>query len=124
MVVDRGRSISTTCGLLMRARSFFGVVSRERLEAALNELVDTNELRSVELLNTNGEAVASAGVPIEMPPSERIGRRRVVGRRHRDRGEPGRFGDQCPATGHAQRSGSELRSLETEPRRRQRLARP
>jgi signal transduction histidine kinase len=68
MVVDRGRSISTTCGLLMRARSFFGVVSRERLEAALNELVDTNELRSVELLNTNGEAVASAGVPFEMPP--------------------------------------------------------
>src|SRR5271170_5692461 len=68
MVVDRGRSISTTCGLLMRARSFFGVVSRERLEAALNELVDTNALRSVQLLNTNGEAVASAGVPFELPP--------------------------------------------------------
>jgi signal transduction histidine kinase len=67
MVVDRGRYISTTCGLLMRARSFFGVVNRERLEAALNELVDTNELRSVALLNTNGEAVASAGVPFEMP---------------------------------------------------------
>jgi signal transduction histidine kinase len=68
MVVDRGRSISTTCGLLMRARSFFGVVSRERLEAALNELVaHTNELHSVELLNTNGEPVASAGAPFEMP---------------------------------------------------------
>lgn len=68
MVVDRGRYITTTCGLLMRARSYFGVVSRERLEAALNELVVPNELRSVELLNTNGEAVASAGVPFEMPP--------------------------------------------------------
>jgi signal transduction histidine kinase len=67
MVVDRGRSISTTCGRLMRARSFFGVVSRERLEAALNALVDTNELRSVQLLNTDGEAVASAGVPFELP---------------------------------------------------------
>jgi signal transduction histidine kinase len=67
MVVDRGRSISTTCGRLMRARSFFGVVSRERLEAALNALVDTNELRSVQLLNANGEAVASAGVPFELP---------------------------------------------------------
>src|ERR1700722_1500186 len=72
MVVDRGRSISTTCGLLMRARSFFGVVYRERLEAALNELVDTNELRSVELLNTNGEAVASAGVPFELPPKDQL----------------------------------------------------
>ena len=66
-VVDRGRSISTTCGLLMRARSFFGVVYQERLEAALNQLVDTNELRSIELLNTNGEAVARAGLPFEMP---------------------------------------------------------
>jgi two-component sensor histidine kinase len=68
MVVDRARSVSTTCGLLMRARSFFGVVSRERLEAALNELVNTNELRSVQLLNNDGEAVASAGVPFDLPP--------------------------------------------------------
>ena len=72
MVVDRGRSISTTCGLLMRARSFFGVVSRERLEAALNELFDNNELRSVELLKTNGEAVATAGVPFELPPRNEL----------------------------------------------------
>lgn len=71
-VVDHGRSISTTCGLLMRARSFFGVVSRERLEAALNELVDTNDLRSVKLLNSEGEAVASAGIPFELPAKEAI----------------------------------------------------
>src|SRR5580698_2473015 len=70
VVIDRGRYISTTCGVLMRARSFFGVISRERLEAALSELVNvnTNELRSVQLLNTNGEAVASAGLPFELPP--------------------------------------------------------
>jgi len=67
-VVDRGRYISTTCGRLLRARSFFGVVYQERLEAALNTLVDTNEVRSVQLLNTNGEALASAGVPFELPP--------------------------------------------------------
>src|SRR5271170_6455809 len=72
MVVDRGRSISTTCGLLMRARSFFGVVSRERLEAALNELVNTNELRAVEILNTNGDAVAKAGVHFDMPPRNEL----------------------------------------------------
>lgn len=72
MVVDRGRYISTTCGILMRARSFFGVVSRERLETALGQLVDTNELRSVDLLNTNGEVVASAGVPFELPPRNEL----------------------------------------------------
>lgn len=68
MIVDRGRYISTTCGLLLRTPSFFRVVTSERLEAALKQLVDTNELRSVELLNTNGEALASAGLPFEMPP--------------------------------------------------------
>ena len=67
MVVDHARSVSTTCGVLLRARSFFGVVSQERLEAALNELVSTRELRSVKLLNFNGEAVASAGVPFDLP---------------------------------------------------------
>jgi hypothetical protein len=67
MVVDHGRSVSTTCGVLLRSRSFFGVVSQERLEAALNELVSTRELRSVKLLNFNGEAVASAGVPFDLP---------------------------------------------------------
>ncbi len=72
-VVDRGRSISTTCGLLLRARSFFGVVYRERLEAALTQLVDTNEVRSVELLNTNGEALAQAGAPLEIPRGTEMG---------------------------------------------------
>src|SRR5271170_3498900 len=72
MVVDRGRYISTTCGLLLRARSFFGVVSQERLEAALSQLVDTNELRGIALLNTNGDAVARAGIPFEMPRREEI----------------------------------------------------
>jgi signal transduction histidine kinase len=71
-VVDRGRYISTTCGRLLRARSFFGVVYRERLEAALNTLVDTSELRSVQLLNTNGVALASAGVPFELPPRNEL----------------------------------------------------
>jgi signal transduction histidine kinase len=72
MVVDHGRSVSTTCGLLMRARSFFGVVSKERLEAALNELVNTNELRSVKLLNSEGETVASAGIPFDLPPRDAL----------------------------------------------------
>jgi signal transduction histidine kinase len=71
MLIDRGRGISDTCGVLMRTSRFIGrSVNRERLEAALTELVaaNTNELRSVELLNSDGEAVASAGPSIEMPP--------------------------------------------------------
>jgi signal transduction histidine kinase len=70
MLIDRGRNISTTCGLLMRSHRFIGgVVNKERLEAGLNELVAsyTNELQSVELLNSAGEIVAAAGEPIEMP---------------------------------------------------------
>lgn len=74
MVVDRGRYVSTTCGVLMRSRSFFSVISRERLESALNELVaqNTNELHAIQLLNTNGEAVASAGISFEMPPRNEL----------------------------------------------------
>jgi hypothetical protein len=71
MLIDRGRGISDTGGVMMRNTRFIGrSLSRERLEAALKELVasDTNALRSVELLNRDGEAVASAGPPIEMPP--------------------------------------------------------
>jgi signal transduction histidine kinase len=70
ILIDRGRSISDTCGILLRTRRLFGVVNKERLEAALNELVRsfTNEVRSVELLNRGGDVVAAAGEPIEMPP--------------------------------------------------------
>jgi signal transduction histidine kinase len=70
MLIDHGRNISTTCGLLMRSHRFIGgVVNKERLEAGLNELVAsyTNDLQSVELLNSAGEVVAAAGEPIEMP---------------------------------------------------------
>jgi signal transduction histidine kinase len=69
MLIDRGRIVSTTCGLFLRTRSRGGVVNRERLEDTLNALVAfyTNELRSVELLNSAGEVVATAGAPIEMP---------------------------------------------------------
>jgi signal transduction histidine kinase len=61
---------SSTCAKLMRSRRFSGggVISKERLEGALNALVDTNELRAVELLNNSDEVMASAGDPIVLPP--------------------------------------------------------
>src|ERR1700733_11834477 len=66
LLIDRGRGISDTCAVLMRTTSFFGVVNKERLEGALKALVGsyTNELTSVELLNSDGEPVAAAPGPI------------------------------------------------------------
>ncbi|MGA2175506.1 MAG: ATP-binding protein [Verrucomicrobiota bacterium] len=68
-LIDRGRAKTTACGKLMRSPRFSpGIINRERLEGGLSVLVDTNELRSVELLNNSDEVVASAGPPIKLPP--------------------------------------------------------
>jgi len=72
-LIDRGRDISTTCGSLMRAVRFFGVISKERLETALNQIVhNTNELESVVLLNAAGQKVAEAGASFELPSNEEL----------------------------------------------------
>ena len=68
-LIDRGRYESSACGKLMRSPGFFGVVTKERLEAGLNALVNTNDLLAVELLNNSGEQVASAGPHVELPPA-------------------------------------------------------
>ncbi len=73
-LIDRGRYISTTCATVMRAGGFFGVISTERLEAALKALIrnNSNQLESVVLLNAAGEPVARAGAPFEVPPNEEL----------------------------------------------------
>ena len=66
-LVNRGRDITTTLGLVVRSqRRFGGIVSKERLESALAELVTPGELNSVALLNAAGDVVASAGAPINL----------------------------------------------------------
>jgi len=63
-LVNRAKDISTTLGIVLRSqRRFGGVVSKERLEASLTELVrqDKTELKGIALLNTAGALVASAG---------------------------------------------------------------
>jgi signal transduction histidine kinase len=65
-LLNRSRDITTTLGLVIRSqRRFGGVVSQERLESALSELVKSGELSAVALLNATGEVVASAGPPID-----------------------------------------------------------
>ncbi len=69
-LIERSRAKSSTCAKLMRSPGFArSVINRERLEAALTALVDTNELRAVELLNNADEVVASAGLGIDLPPA-------------------------------------------------------
>jgi hypothetical protein len=68
-LVNRATDISTTLGIVLRSqRRFGGVVSKERIEASLTELVrqDTAELRGIALLNAAGEIVASAGTDTDL----------------------------------------------------------
>lgn len=65
-VIRRARDITGTLGLVIRSqRRFGGIVSKPRLESALKELVKSDELKSVALLNAAGEVVVSAGAPID-----------------------------------------------------------
>jgi signal transduction histidine kinase len=68
-LVNRAKDISTTLGIVLRSqRRFGGVVSKERLEASLTELVrqEKAELSGIALLNAAGEMVASAGTGMEL----------------------------------------------------------
>jgi signal transduction histidine kinase len=65
-LINRARDITTTLSVVIRAqRRFDGIVWQERLESALKELVKRGELKSVSLLNVEGEVVASAGAPVD-----------------------------------------------------------
>jgi signal transduction histidine kinase len=66
-LILRSRDITATLGLVIRSqRRFGGIVSQDRLESALSELVQSGELSSVALLNASGEVVVSAGPPIDL----------------------------------------------------------
>ncbi len=66
-LILRSRDITATLGLVIRSqRRFGGMVSQDRLESALSELVQSGELSSVALLNASGEVVVSAGPPIDL----------------------------------------------------------
>jgi signal transduction histidine kinase len=63
-LINRSRAITTTLGLVIRSQRRFGMVSQERMESALGELVRSGELNGVALLNASGDVVASAGTPL------------------------------------------------------------
>jgi signal transduction histidine kinase len=64
-LINRAKDISNTLGLVLRSqRRFGGVISKERVESALNSLVKPGELNAIALLNDAAEVVASTG-PID-----------------------------------------------------------
>jgi signal transduction histidine kinase len=69
-LINRSRDITTTLGLVIRSQRRFGMVSQQRLESALTELVKSGELNSVALLNATGEVVMSVGKPIDIDPHQ------------------------------------------------------
>jgi len=60
-LIYRAQDISTTLGIVLRSQRRFGVLSKERLESALHDLVRPGELQGIALLNAGGDVVASAG---------------------------------------------------------------
>lgn len=67
-LVNRGRDITSTLGVLVRSQRRFGVVSKDRLESALQDLIRPGELESISILGATGEPIASAGNPVELTP--------------------------------------------------------
>jgi signal transduction histidine kinase len=65
-LINRAKDISSTVGLVLRSERHFGLISQERLEAALSALIKPEELNGVSLFNARGEVVASAGTPIDL----------------------------------------------------------
>jgi len=66
-LINRGRDITTTLGLVIRSqRRWWGTVPQDPIESALKELIKPGELTSVALLNKAGDVVISAGAPIDI----------------------------------------------------------
>ena len=66
-LINRAKDISNTLVLVMRSqRRFGGVISKERMESTLTELLKLDLLNAIAPLNAAGEVVASAGEPIDL----------------------------------------------------------
>ncbi len=81
-LIHRARDVSTTVATTIRAfRRFGNVVSKERLESALNDLLRPGEWEGIALLNEAGDVVASAGTLTSLEakgPPEVWGRQTVT----------------------------------------------
>ena len=68
-LVNRGRDITSTLGIVVSSQRRFGnLVSKDRIELALQGLIHPGELESVGILGATGETIASAGRAVELTP--------------------------------------------------------
>jgi signal transduction histidine kinase len=66
-LINRGRDITSTLGVVVRSqRRGTGVVPKDRIEAALQDLIRPGELEALAILGATGETIASAGEPIDI----------------------------------------------------------
>jgi signal transduction histidine kinase len=63
-LASRAHDLSAALSVVIRSQGRIAIIPKPRLEAALRELTNATELRSVMLLNATGEVVASAGPPM------------------------------------------------------------
>src|SRR3954469_14069906 len=67
-LINRGRDMTSTLDVLLRSQRRFGIVSKERLQPVLQDLVRPGELESIAILGADGGTIASAGAPPELTP--------------------------------------------------------
>jgi signal transduction histidine kinase len=69
-LINRGRDITSTLGIVIGSQRRFGLlVSKERIEASLQALIQPGSLESIAVLGATGETIASAGRPVEITPA-------------------------------------------------------
>ena len=102
-LVNRGRDITSTLGIIVRSQRRFGLlVARERIESTLQALIHPGDLEGLALLGPTGETIASAGRPIDLSP-DALRSRAVHWRGHElvllnlmDLGQAGGAGEERP----------------------------
>ncbi len=68
-LINRAKDISDILGVAMRSqRRFGGVISKERFESTMHDLLKPGELNAIAILNAAGDVVASAGEDIDLHP--------------------------------------------------------
>ncbi len=73
-LTNRAKDISTTLGIVLRSQRRFGnIISKERLESALGDLVKPGDLNGIALFNPAGDVVASAGTLVDFHPKSIAG---------------------------------------------------
>ena len=66
-LINRGRDITSTLGIVVSSQRRFGnLISKDRIESALQGLIHPGELESIAILGATGETIASAGRPVEL----------------------------------------------------------